>query len=152
MYCKCVSLVYLTIQLPTIQQPVHFILLTNLQFYPSIHCLSIHLVHLFTYSCIFLCHSHPSTNMYHLLICHDLPPVFNTSIDALTTSLASTAKGEGFRVDLERKDEESVREPLSRRWALIRRRMAFTVARNNSVWSMADRFHSCRSKGTTRST
>ena len=65
--------------------------------------------------------------------------VFNMSMHthSLTTSLAFTAKGVDFREDLKRKEEESVREPLSRCWALIRRRMAFTVARNSSVWSIA---------------
>ena len=62
--------------------------------------------------------------------------VFNTSTHSLTTSLAFVAKGVDFREDLKRKEEESVREPLSRCWALIRRRMAFTVARNSSVWSI----------------
>ena len=57
----------------------------------------------------------------------------HTHTHTLTTSLAFTAKGVDFREDLKRKEEESVREPLSRCWALIRRRIAFTVARNSSV-------------------
>ena len=111
---------YKTIYIPTISLSIQKSVLSA-PIYVFVY-LSIHLA---TGPCICLCQY-----CIHLFV-----TVF---YQTLTTSLASAAKGVSFREDLERKEEESVREPLSRRWALIRRRMAFTVARNNSVWSMVD--------------